>query len=82
MMFFASSPTNVPAFFATAIRSLEAMTFSSSRSTRPMTAMLGSRKIMLLLLSLMATYCVPLQFSMYQTSSLSQTNTPEAATQP
>lgn len=80
MMFFASSPTNVPAFFATAIRSLEAMTFSSSRSMRPMTAMLGSRKIMLL--SLMATYCVPLQFSTYQTSSLSQMNTPEAATQP
>ena len=79
-MFFASSPTNVPAFFATAIRSLEAMTFSSSRSMRPMTAMLGSRKIMLL--SLMATYCVPLQFSTYQTSSLSQMNTPEAATQP
>ena len=81
MMFFSSSPTKVPAFFATAIRSLEAMTFSSSRSTRPMTAMLGSRKIMLLL-SLMATYCVPLQFSMYQTSSLSQMNTPEAYTQP
>ena len=56
MMFFSASPTKVLAFRATSISLSEAMTFFvSSRSTRPMTAMLGSRKIMLSG-TLMATY--------------------------
>ena len=60
----------------------EAITLSVSfRSTRPITAMLGSRKIRSSF-SLMATYWVPEQFSMYQVSFWSQTKMPESKNAP
>ena len=68
MTFSASFPANVPAAFAVSMSFGEAITFSvSSRSTLPMTAMLGSRNSRSSF-SRIATYCVPEQFSMYQLS--------------
>ena len=82
MTFSASSPVNVPAAFAVSMSFGEAMTFSvSSRSTLPMMAMLGSKNNRSSF-SLMATYCVPEQFSMYQLSCWSVINSPAPSAQP
>ena len=77
MMPLSLSPTKVPACSATWMSLSEAMMFLSFRLTRPMTAMLGSRKIMSSGRR-MAIYWVPEQFSMYQVSFWSAMNTPEA----